>query len=72
MVEKANVPGQSVKDTSSGGKNQNGLFECENLLPQYEDCMTKGPEISHWFMERFLNPNNVCDWEKGSCNLLFP
>jgi len=57
--------------TSNLYKKYNGLYECENLLPDYEDCIKFGSQISSWFSERIMNPNIICNFDKGECGNLF-
>jgi len=39
-------------------------------MPYFEDCMEFGKELSTWFAERILNQNQMCDWDKGTCDSL--
>jgi len=43
------------------------LYTCEELQPDIDDCIEKGKEISAWFAERILNPDRMCDFDKGNC-----
>jgi len=41
------------------------------VSPSIDECIEKGAEISSWFAERILNPEKMCNWEKGDCGSLF-
>jgi len=52
-------------------KNYNNEYDCETVRTDIDTCLTKGAEISSWFAERILNPDRMCDWDKGNCASLF-
>lgn len=64
-MDPTKVPkGPATKNMKKGYKNYNDTYECENVMPWVEDCMTKGKDISTWFTERILNPSMMCDFAK--------
>jgi len=52
-------------------KQYNGEYVCESSQPDVETCVEKGAELSSWFSERILNPENMCNFKKGDCGSLF-
>lgn len=49
-------------------KDPYGNFPCDGSLPGWRSCMENGNELAEWMLQRWLNPKNVCDWEKGMCD----
>lgn len=62
-------PGVTLK--TGNHKDYSHLYECETVLPLFSDCISKGQLISEWFVERFLNPGHVCNWDQGTCGKIF-
>jgi len=44
---------------------------CVGIVPDAFSCLLNGEAISNWFMQRMLNPGNLCDYESKSCESLF-
>lgn len=49
-----------------------GAYECGGATPDWNVCLDKGAEISHWISERILNLSSFCQYESGNCTHLEP
>jgi len=43
------------------GYDLDGPSPCVGQLPDAKTCLQQGKEISNWFMQRALNPGNLCN-----------
>jgi len=40
-------------------------------MPDPHSCLKNGTKLAQWMMERLLNPNSICNYDKGTCGTLF-